>query len=49
MVPFTRGREKSREAEEIEQEVRLLVSRGAREIILLGQNVKAYGKTGMLR
>ena len=47
VVPFTRGREKSREAKEIEQEVRLLVSRGAREIILLGQNVNAYGKRGL--
>ena len=47
VVPFTRGREKSREANEIEQEVRLLVSRGAREIILLGQNVNAYGKRGL--
>ncbi len=47
VVPGTRGREKSREALEIEREVRLLVSRGAREIILLGQNVNAYGKRGL--
>lgn len=44
IVPITRGREKSREADEIYQEVRQLVSQGAKEIILLGQNVNAYGK-----
>ena len=47
VVPFTRGREKSREASEIQREVEFLVSRGAREIILLGQNVNAYGKRGL--
>ncbi len=44
IVPFTRGREKSREVEEICEEVRQRISQGAQEIILLGQNVNAYGK-----
>ena len=47
IVPFTRGREKSREAEEILEEVHQRVARGAREIVLLGQNVNAYGKRGL--
>ena len=44
IVPFTRGRELSRPAEEILSRARQYAQQGVREIMLLGQNVNAYGK-----
>ena len=43
IVPYVRGREKSRPIPEIVDEVRALAATGTREIFLLGQNVTAYG------
>jgi len=44
IVPYTRGKERSRRPEDVIAEVRELARQGYKEITLLGQNVNAYGK-----
>lgn len=44
IVPFTRGREKSRTINEVVEDIAQLVQKGVREVTVLGQNVNSFGK-----
>ena len=47
-MPYVRGREISRPADDVIAEIGQLAARGVREILLLGQNVAAFGLNGVL-
>ncbi len=48
IVPYTRGRERSRDKREILDEIKFLKNRGYKEIVLLGQNVSSYQNGGFV-
>ncbi len=48
IVPYVRGREISRSADDVIAEIELLAAHGVREVLLLGQNVAAFGLNGVL-